>query len=60
MLILMGYSNYYPNPPVEETWNFQGKGALTLEFPGERCINFQLNFQGRGTLTKELPGEGVD
>jgi hypothetical protein len=55
---VMGYSNYYPHPPVEEPWNFQGRGcinlgisrgegALTLEFPGERCINFKF------------PGEGV-
>ena len=24
-----------PPPPVEEPWNFQGRGVLTLEFPGE-------------------------
>jgi hypothetical protein len=54
----MGYSNYYPHPPVEEPWNFKGigcinlgisrgEGALTLEFLGERCIIFKF------------PGEGV-
>ena len=34
----MGYSNYYPHPPVEEPWNngtSRGGGVLTLEFPGE-------------------------
>jgi hypothetical protein len=57
---VLGYSNYYPHtpPPVEEPWNFQGRGCinlgisrgggvLTFEFPGERCINFKF------------PGEGI-
>jgi hypothetical protein len=58
MASVLGYSNYYPHPPVEEPWNFQGRGCinlgisrggsvLTLEFPGEGCINFKF------------PGEGI-
>jgi hypothetical protein len=55
-------------PPVEEPWNFQGRGALTLEFPGERCINFKfpgeeyINLgisRGEGTLTLKFPGKGA-
>ena len=65
--------------PVEEPWNFQGRGcinlgisrgggALTLEFPGERCINFKfpgegcINLgisRGEGTLTLKFPGKGA-
>jgi hypothetical protein len=42
----MGYSNYYPHPPVEEPWNngiSRGGGVLTLEFPGEGCINLGIS-----------------
>ena len=45
----------------------RGGGALTLEFPGERCINFKfpgegnINLgisRGEGTLTLKFPGKG--
>ena len=65
-------------PPVEEPWNFQGRGcinlgisrgegALTLEFPGERCINIKFpgegvhepwNFQGRVWINPGISREG--
>ena len=35
-------------PPVEEPWNFQGRG----------CINLGIS-RGGGVLTLEFPGEGV-
>jgi hypothetical protein len=44
----MGYSNYYPHPPVEEPWNFQGRG----------CINLGIS-RGEGTLTLKFPGKGA-
>jgi hypothetical protein len=43
----------------------RGRGALTLEFPGERCINFKFPGEGyiklgisrgEGTLTLKFPG----
>lgn len=52
----MGYSNFNLYPPVEEPWNVQERGALTLEFPGKEGINLGIswiggighwNFQGR-------------
>jgi hypothetical protein len=59
-------------PPVEEPCiNLgisRGGGALTLEFPGERCINFKfpgegyINLgisRGEGTLTLKFPGKGA-
>jgi hypothetical protein len=42
----MGYSNYYPHPLLRNLGISRGGGALTLEFPGERCINFK--FPGEG------------
>jgi hypothetical protein len=46
----------------------RGRGALTLEFPGERCINFKfpgewyinlgISLEGGG-LTLEFPGKGA-
>ena len=32
-----------PPPPVEEPWDFQGRGVLTLEFPGEGCIKLGIS-----------------
>jgi hypothetical protein len=46
-IVILGYSNYYPHPSVEEPWNFQGRG----------CIN--LGISCRGALTLEFPGERV-
>jgi hypothetical protein len=34
-----------------------GEGALTLEFAGERCTNFQIS-SGGGTLTLDFQGKG--
>jgi hypothetical protein len=28
--IKLGYSNYYLHLPVEEPWNFQGRGCISL------------------------------
>ena len=37
-----------PPPPVEEPWNFQGRG----------CINLGIS-RGEGALTLEFPGKGA-
>ena len=37
ILANMGYSNYYPHPPLFMNLGIsRGGGALTLEFPGKR------------------------
>ena len=54
----LGYSNYYPHPPVEEPWNLQGRGALTLNFQGRGYINLGIS-RGGGGLTLEFPGKGA-
>jgi hypothetical protein len=48
--------------------NFQGRGALTWECPGKRCIKFKFPGEGyfnlgisrgEGTLTLKFPGKGA-
>jgi hypothetical protein len=64
----LGYSNYYLHPLLRNLGISRGGGALTLEFPGERCINFKfpgeeyINLgisRGEGTLTLKFPGKGA-
>jgi hypothetical protein len=39
----LGYSNYYLHTPLLRNLGIsRGGDALTLEFPGERCINFKF------------------
>jgi hypothetical protein len=64
----MDYSNYYPHPPFEEPWNFQGRGCinlgisrggstLTLEFPG-KGLHYPWDFLGRGCINPGISWEG--
>ena len=70
ILYIMGYSNYYLHPPVEEPWNFQGRGCinlgisrggggLTLEFPGKGAFR-NWNSKGRSNSHMEFPEGGVN
>jgi hypothetical protein len=52
----LGYSNYYPPPLLRNLGISRGGGALTLEFPGERCINFK--FPGEGYINLGISRKG--
>ena len=55
----MDYFNYYPHPPFEEPWNFQGRGCINLGISrGRDCIIRGISWEG-DALTLEFPWKGV-